>query len=97
MKKYLVKHRKSGVTREMTDASYKLAGEKRGWEIVSEVIPKPVQKSIVQQEMDKLIAEQKAKIASESKEEVSQEIENVSEEVKEEPKKRGPKPKKNEA
>lgn len=96
MKKYLVKHRRSGATREMTEASYKLAGEKRGWQIVSEVTPNPAQKSIVQQEMDKLIAEQKAKISSENEDVFSEVTETVSE-VKEEPKRRGPKKKNNEA
>jgi hypothetical protein len=95
MKKYLVKHRQSGVTREMTEASYKLAGEKRGWEIVSEVKAPSGDETVVQKEMRRLREEQ-AKISSESKDQVSQEYENISEDVKE-PKKRGPKKKTNEA
>jgi hypothetical protein len=93
-KKYFVRHRVSGIERDMTESSFKLAGEKRGWVILHEVKPKAGEKSIVQQEMDRLRAEQAAKIVSETKDEVSEDVDTTSE-VKE-VKRRGPKPKKNE-
>lgn len=83
--KLLVKNRQTGETRPMTKASFELAGKKRGFEQVG-TVEGPTQKSVVQQEMDRLRAEQKANQAKNEPE--------PQEEVKEEPKRRGPKPKK---
>ena len=80
----------------MTEASFKLAGEKRGWKKIGEVKPAPTEETIVQKEMRRLKEERAAKDAQQA-EKPSEEDEIISEQVKEEPKKRGPKPKKNEA
>jgi len=70
----------------MTEKSFKDAGEKRGFEIIGTVGEEPKAKSIVQQEMDRLRAEQKEK--EQSQQPVQQPVAE-----KAEPKKRGPKPK----
>ena len=82
MTKLLVRNRKTGQERPMTEKSFKDAGEKRGFEIIGTVGEEPKAKSIVQQEMDRLRAEQKEK--EQSQQPVAE---------KAEPKKRGPKPK----
>jgi hypothetical protein len=70
----------------MTQKSFDDAGKKRDFEIVGTVAEEPKAKSVVQQEMDRLRAEQ----AEKEKQPVQQPVATESEE----PKKRGPKPKK---
>lgn len=63
MNKLLVKDPKTGETRPMTQKSFDLAGKKRGFTIVG-TVEQAGGKSVVQQEMDRLRAEQAAKTAT---------------------------------
>lgn len=92
MAKLIVKDPKTGVEREMTERSFNLAGQKRGWVKIG-TVPEP--KSDIQKLMDEKIAERAPKQAEQLVEKPVQapvEIQQI-----EAPKKRGPKPKNTEA
>lgn len=94
MAKLIVKDPKTGDEREMTEKSFQLAAQKRGWKIVGKV-EEP--KSEIQKLMDQKIAEKAAREAAvkESEIPVYEPKKDVSHEtVTEKPKaKPGPKPK----
>lgn len=77
----IVKNRKTGLERPMSERSFELAGKKRGFEIIGRVEQPKTEMQLLK---EKLIAEK-----------TSKEAENVSHETntQDEPKKRGPKPK----
>ena len=91
MAKLLVRDKKTGLTRQMTDKSFEIAGKKRGFEIIGRV-EEP--KSEMEQLKDKLRAEKAAKEAAAQETETVDSAETIITDAPPERKKPGPKPKK---
>lgn len=94
MAKLLVRD-KNGVEREMTERSFNLAGQKRGWVKVG-TVPEP------ETEVQKIMREKREERAAQqaNQQPVVQQVATTTDEVgeqKPEPKKRGPKSKNTEA